>query len=171
MAYTKNQQDRLDAALNRSNNAKDAYGIAVNNFNLAAALVIPCYTQETFYGVSFAERGDWNPKRDKCTRAGTCNTSDKNQCQNFVDQLNSRFIPLLKSAYKERNDAQANYDKVFAEIAAEIQADPTFQLTQTQIEADAAASASYKKQMWIFLAIAVIVIGFLILAWFKWFRK
>lgn len=171
MAYTKSQQTRLDAAQQRLDTAKDSYAEAVRQFNNNAANVIPCYTEETFYGVASAETGAWNPNRTKCTREGACNNASKNQCQNFVDQLNSTFIPALRNWYLERNDAQTNYDKVFDEIAAEIKADPDFIHTQTGIQAEAAASAQYKKYMYIFLAIGVIVIAFLIFAWWKWFRK
>lgn len=171
MGYTSQQQARLDAAQQRLDNSKAAYRTAVNNFDAASANVIPCYTQETFYGVSFAERGDWKPKRDKCTRAGACTTADKNQCQNFVDQLNSTYIPALQAAYRERNDAQANYDRVLAEVQAEVQGDPDFIHTQTQIQAEEAAEGLANKQKWIFAGIVVLVIGGLVFAWFRWGKK
>lgn len=171
MGYTAQQQTRLDTAQRRLDDAKSIYQSAVNNFNSWAGNAIPCYTQETWYGVAFAERGDWKPKRDKCTRAGACNTDAKNKCQNAVDQINGTYIPQLQSAYKERNDAQSNYQQVLEEIKSEVQGDPDLIKDLAQINAEEQADALVRKQKWIFAGVAVLVIGGLILAWWKWGRK
>lgn len=176
MAYTAAQQAKLTAAQLRLDNAKDAYKEATRQYNDNAAIAMHCYGHETFYGISYVERGEWKPNTKNCIGSSPikdkgCSQSDKDQCQNFVGQLNSTFIPNLIAAYTERNNAQSNFDKVLGEVTLESKNDPTF-ITEHDKEVAAAIEAEkIKKYKYFFYIVLVLVIGFGIFAYFKWGKK
>lgn len=162
MAFTAEQQGRIDAAQQKLDAAKLNYDAGVKAYNLIAADIAPCYKDPV---PSSGDASTWFNAFSKgpCVGKGSCSVSD---CKSNVDIANN-IIPNLKGAYNILLAAQANYDKVFAEVTAEAQADPAFILQQNQI----ASNAEANKLKWAFAIVVVVVVSFGIYAYFKWFRK
>lgn len=171
MPFTSLQQAKLDAAQQQLDAAKATYQGFVSSYNDYASGITPCFDKnKPWYDFTQATSW-WQPDRSDCvggiTKKQGCNASDKNQCQSFVDYLNTTTIPGLRAAYSKQLAAQSNYDKVFNEVAAEAAADPQLQLDQAEIEANAEAN----KLKWIFWIAVVVVVAIAAFVWFKWIRK
>lgn len=162
MPFSATQQKKLDDAQALLDSAKAAYLGNVQSYNEYANAIAPCYTHAV---PSASDASTWFNSFDKgpCTGKGSC---DLSQCKDRVDVLNT-IIPNLKSTYASLQSAQANYDKVTMEVAAEVKSDPTTILQQAEI----AASAESKKYKWIFGIVVVLIIGGAIFVYFKWFKK
>lgn len=162
---------KLDAAQKQLDAAKASYQGYVTSYNNYGANITPCFDKDkTWYDASQASTW-FNPDKSNCVgsvlKPQGCSNSDKNECQAFVDTLNQSIIPGLRAAYAQQTAAQANYDKVFDEVAAEAAADPAFILDQLEVEANAKAEA-LKQWFWIILLLLAAAATFI---YFRWFRK
>jgi len=169
MAYTAEQQARLTAAQAKINATKPIYEGFVARYNSYVG-AITCYGG-TFPTVEAA--ATWaNPDRSSCTRAGSCTGNDKNSCQANVDDMNQNIIPGLRGAYNNYQQALANYNIVLAAVAKESGSDPANVSAAAAEAAKAAAAEAAKakklKYILIFVAVIVIVAGFI---YFKFIRK
>lgn len=164
MAYTQEQQARINAANSRNDLAKQEWAKAVAFWN-QHFVNIKCYTDVKYP----AEAGaTWfTPTDSKCSQGGNgCTTDDKRFCKAEIALIRSN-IGSIRNAYTELNAAQVNYDRVVAEIDEEIASDPTIIIEKEKIN----AAASQTGKRYIFYGIVVVVIAFLVFAYFKWFRK
>lgn len=157
MAFTPEQQAKIDTAQARLTNAKSAYQQKTNAYNDAVSAVQKYYSKPIEPSTSAATW--YNPVTNSCNFG--IHSID---CHNKINSLNDTIIPELRAALIEQNAAQSNYDIVLSSVIAEATGDPT----NKQNTIVQAASA---KQKWIFAAIVVIVIGALIFSYFKWFKK
>lgn len=164
MAYTAEQQSRIDAAVARNNAAKNNWKWATEFWNFHF-INLKCY-----FGQKYAvEAGaTWFTPNDSSCNKGKegCRDADKQFCKNEIDLIRSN-IGNIRNAYIEFNEAQKNYDEVIRQITGEIQGDPEIILEKEKINAEEAASG----KRYIFYAIVVVVVAFLVFAYFKWFRK
>lgn len=153
---------KLDAAQKQLDAAKSEYNKLVTFYNLQTGEIAPCYNDP----VPDAQAAStwFNAfRKGPCNSLGSCQSS---VCKKHVDIVNGA-IPQLKNTYNQRAAAQANYDQVFAEVTAEAQADPQFQLDQLEIEENADANR-LKQWFWIILLLLAAAATFI---YFKWFRK
>lgn len=164
MAYTAEQEARISAANSRNDLAKQEWAKAVAFWN-QHFVNLKCYF-DTKYP---AEAGaTWFTPNDSSCNQGRegCKNSDKDFCKVEIALIRSN-IGSIRNAYIEKNAAQTNYDRVVAEIDAEIASDPEIILEKEKINAE----ASQTGKRYIFYGIVVVVIAFLVFAYFKWFRK
>lgn len=163
MPYSSTQQAKLDVAQKRNDAAKTNWEGA-KKFWQQHFIDLKCYSDTKWDAVAAAT---WfTPNDSSCTVKGSCTSSDKATCKSEIALVRDN-IASLRTTYTELGAAQANYDKVFAEVTAEAQNDPAFITAQNQI----AASAQANKLKWVFGIVVVVVISFGIYAYFKWFRK
>lgn len=166
MAFTAAQQAKIDAAVKRNDIAKENWKNAVDWWN-THFVNLACYKDTKYDALAAAT---WfTPNDSSCTGFGggmNCTNSQKQTCKSEIALVISK-IGNIRADYTEYIAAQANYDKVFGEVSAEVKADPTLIAQLAGISAGALAN----KQKWIFAGIVIVVVGFLIFAYFKWFRK
>ncbi len=153
--FSTSQKARLAAAQKTLDTAKAVYNGHVSGYNNYGAGITPCFHKKAkWYDASQA--ATWfNPSRKDCVGSSPiktqgCSNSDKNQCQAFVDTLNKTKIPALRAAKAVLNTQQANYNKVLAEVTAEVNADPQTQIDVAAAAAAAAAGAQADKLKWAF---------------------
>lgn len=163
MPFSSQLQTKLDAAQKRLDAAKKSYSDNVARYNDWTKSVQGCY-KDTL--ASASDAATWyNPSNKRCKeRISGCHPQN---CIDTINKLNSDIIPSLRAAYNEQGAAQANYDKVFAEVAAAAAADPQLQLEQAAIEANAGAN----KLKWIFWIAVVVIVAIAAFVWFKWVKK
>lgn len=166
MPYTSIQQDKIDKAQGRLNNAKSSYSVNVTRYNDWVASIQPCY-KDTIQDATAASSW-YNPTKPPCEAKGSCDISN---CKNTVDKLNGDIIPTLRAAYNEQVAAQSNFDKVLSEVAQESKNDPANQAAHDAAVASASEAEKASQKKWIFWTVFVVVVGFLIFAYFRWFRK
>lgn len=164
MPFTSIQQEKLNAAQKRNDDAKKNWQSAVEFWN-THFVNIRCDKQEKHDAIQAAT---WfTPNDRKCYKGSDgCRDADKELCQSEMKLILSN-IGTIRNSYAEFNAAQANYDRVFNEVTAEAAADPVIVLEQAEIEANAEAN-KYKQIFWIILLLIAAVATFI---YFKWFRK
>lgn len=168
MAYTTEQQGRIDVALARLDAAKGAWAIFVGKWG-TKFIDLPCYS-DTKHS-AYAAATWFRPSDASCTRKGDCTGDDKRACKNAIEDIRANLIPPLRTAYSELGAAQANYDKVLAEVALEVSNDPAVIIQTAAVTATATAAGQVNKQKYIFYGIVVIAIAVVIFVLFKWFKK
>lgn len=173
MAYTTAQQARLDAAQAKVNQTKPIYDSNAERYNSWTS-TIHCYGG-TFPSLEEARTGTYADV-NTCTSSGkSCKQSDQRECKNLVGQLNSDVIPGLIAAYSNYHNAITEQLAVIAAVGSEASADPATIAGTAAAAATAAAqpsaTATITKQKYIFWAIVIVVVGFLVFAYFKWFKK
>lgn len=162
MAYTAAQQAKITAAQTQLDKAKTAYQGWVSTYDSSVAEIQPCYKNPIESAVAAAS---WfNPTKPPCMSAGSCKVND---CKAVIDALNGSIIPGLRSAYGEFNAAQANFDKVLAEVASESQNDPDVIQANNVAVTAAEAAELVKKYKYIFYSILLLLIGGGIYAFFR----
>ena len=166
MPYTSLQQDKINKAQGRLDNAKATYGTNVTRYNDWVASIQDCYKDP--FQDAVAASSWYNPTKNPCQAKGSCDLSN---CKNVIDKINDDIIPTLRAAYNELQAAQQNFDKVLAEVAAEAGNDPKNKADHDAAVAAADEAEKSEQKKWIFWTAVVVVGGFLIFAYFKWFRK
>lgn len=161
MAYSVEQQAKIDAAQARLNTAKASYSSNVERYNDWTSSIQGCY-KDTFSDAAAASTW-YNPQKGPCKSAGSCDLSN---CKNVIDKLNAEIIPTLRSAYSELNAAQLNYDRVLSEVGPEVENDPEVENNPVVISPNSnAADTQVKNQKWIFfgiVALTIIVVLFIV---------
>lgn len=173
MAYTKSQQDRIDAATLKVTNAKTNYDnsleelskrdtIAHNSFD--SVMLCSGFKGET---KSFSTL---NPAGcafcvSNCSNCGGPGGDQVSTCKSRVATFNIDYNNL--NSYQSEvdgylrvwNSAKTELDGVIASVIQESGGDPTNIAELERIKAEALAEASARKYRYIFYSIAVIVIG------------
>ena len=168
--YTQAQKDKIAKAQGRLDNAKANYSTWVTSYNDSVASIQPCY-KDVIQDAGAASSW-YNPQKQPCSNQGKdCKQSDVKVCKDVIEVLNGTTIPALRAAFNERNDAQANFTQVLNEVAAEAKNDPLNQAAHDAAVAAADEAENTEQRKWIFWTSVVVVGGFLIFAYFKWFRK
>lgn len=172
MAYTAAQQAKIDQAQGRLNNAKAAYQGNVTSYSNWVISIQGCY-KDTIPDASAASTWFNALNTAPCTTKGKdCKQSDVANCKAVIEKtLNASTIPNLKATYNEQVAAQANFDKVLSEVAQESASDPQNQAIHDAAVASANEAENTKQTSYWFWGAVVVVAGFLIFAYFKWFRK
>lgn len=177
MAFTTEQQARLDAAQKRLDTAKSAWIYNRDRYNdfMNNGSGMGCYhgTVET----PEAAATWFNPTDAPCDATGkdkntgdNCNLNKKENCKDTIKYINTNVIPALRSAYNELNAAQVNFDKVLKEIEQEVKNDPELiaELEQIQQDAEQAGMTTRTKIIWIsIIVIVVAVLGFILIRRFS----
>lgn len=164
MAFTPEQQARIDAAQKRKDGAVAQWKLW-NDFWTNNFLNEPCY-KDTKYSIDNVTGWGFTPNDSSCTAQGDCKTSGKNSCKDSIGYVRNN-ISNIQSGFAELQAAQANYDQVFKEVSGQVLADPDTIKDLKKIEEDARAS----RLRWIFAIIVVIILGAAAFIWWKWFRK
>lgn len=163
MPFNSTQQAKLDAAQARNDAAKKGWQGATDFWNLHFS-GLKCYTDTKYDVVAGAT---WfTPNDSSCSQGKDCTHQDKVNCKAEIKLVRDN-LGNIRAAYAEFLAAQANYDKVFAEVTAEAANDPQLQLEQAEI----AANASATRFKWIFWIAVVVIVGIAAFVYFKWIRK
>lgn len=176
MAYTAAQQAKLDAAMAEYNAASAKSNASITDAQTKLSDLNRCVCGKGKVSgacrpltdtVSFPNLADAsncktpNPLADCVT-----DCCSKDTCIAAVNNYNNS-ISAMDAATSERILAEQKVDAINAELAG----DPDVVIASAGAAAGAAANGLALKQKYYFFGIAIIVVGGLIFAYFKWFRK
>ncbi len=167
MAFTSEQQKKIDNAQARNDAAKTKWAAAIEFWN-THFVNLKCYKDVKYDALAGAT---WfTPTDVSCNSGSGCTSGDKTVCKAEIDLIRNN-IGTFRNDYAEFTAAQANYDKVFDEVTAEVANDPAFILEQKKNENQAKANAKANELKWIFGIVTVLVIAVGAFVYYKWFRN
>lgn len=159
MAYTKAQQDRIDAAQTKVASARNIYEAKAGAYTSFAS-GITCYAGG-LPTVDEIKTRLWTPNRNTCSaKGGSCNQKSKTSCEVNVDHLNNIEVPELRASWDNYDVALKNLttvtNQVIAEAGPATQQETAITIAENQAEAD--RKAKQLKNILIFAGFAVLVI-------------
>lgn len=181
MAYTPDQQKRIDDANAKVASAQKAYDNSVSIKDGYYAEMKRLHDNSNLSGECYKDRKTLDDQiawgtlnEENCRSKGKCDRSD---CRIFVTAFNTNH-GLYKTAVIDVSNklsalssAKQELKNLLDNIGEEVQNDPDFINTQTQIQAQADADAKARSLKIWFWIITALTAGGLIFAWMRWGRK
>lgn len=158
MAYTTEQQERIDAAQAKVNAARSIYEAKAGAY-ASYASGITCY-DGGLPTVDEVKTKVWTPNRNTCSaKGGACNQKSKNACEVNVDHLNSIEVPQLRAAWQNYNTALTNLTTVTNQVIAESAPATQQQTTIAIAAANERAKIKRAKILWFSLITLILLLA------------